>query len=226
MSSTTCVGFILGVATIALTAVGGPRAYAQARRSQFRAEHLSRGEKFGQMPDDRKMGSAIGVGDRSRRQEPLGLRSVWRQQLRWLECGADHEIRSGRQASDQLRCRHVRVPAWARGRPRWQCVGDRRQAAHRGEVRSGRQGSDDARSSGRLPGDGNDSFNQPSDVVIAANGDIFVADGHGGKSNDRIVQALEGWEVHQGLGKARQGAGRVRYTARHRARFRRTRVRR
>jgi DNA-binding beta-propeller fold protein YncE len=38
------------------------------------------------------------------------------------------------------------------------------------------------------PGDGNDSFNQPSDVVIAANGDIFVADGHGGKSNDRIVR--------------------------------------
>ena len=31
-------------------------------------------------------------------------------------------------------------------------------------------------------------FNQPSDVVVAANGDIFVADGHGGESNARIVK--------------------------------------
>ena len=32
------------------------------------------------------------------------------------------------------------------------------------------------------------TFNQPSDVVVAANGDIFVADGHGGESNGRIVK--------------------------------------
>ena len=32
------------------------------------------------------------------------------------------------------------------------------------------------------------TFNQPSDVVIAANGDIFVADGHGGETNARIVK--------------------------------------
>jgi streptogramin lyase len=31
-------------------------------------------------------------------------------------------------------------------------------------------------------------FNQPSDVITAPNGDIFVADGHGGKSNARIVK--------------------------------------
>jgi sugar lactone lactonase YvrE len=31
-------------------------------------------------------------------------------------------------------------------------------------------------------------FNQPSDVITAANGDIFVADGHGGNSNARIVK--------------------------------------
>jgi sugar lactone lactonase YvrE len=31
-------------------------------------------------------------------------------------------------------------------------------------------------------------FNAPSDVVIAANGDIFVADGHGEKTNARIVK--------------------------------------
>jgi sugar lactone lactonase YvrE len=33
-----------------------------------------------------------------------------------------------------------------------------------------------------------DEFNQPSSVLIAPNGDIFVGDGHGGESNARIVK--------------------------------------
>jgi streptogramin lyase len=39
-----------------------------------------------------------------------------------------------------------------------------------------------------VAGDGPDTFNQPSDVVVSPNGDIFVADGHGGNSNARIVK--------------------------------------
>jgi streptogramin lyase len=39
-----------------------------------------------------------------------------------------------------------------------------------------------------VAGDGQDTFNRPSDVAVAANGDIFVADGHGGDSNARIVK--------------------------------------
>jgi hypothetical protein len=39
-----------------------------------------------------------------------------------------------------------------------------------------------------VAGDGPDTFNQPSDVITSANGDIFVADGHGGNSNARIVK--------------------------------------
>jgi hypothetical protein len=39
-----------------------------------------------------------------------------------------------------------------------------------------------------VPGDGPDTFNRPSDVITAPNGDIFVADGHRGNSNDRIVK--------------------------------------
>lgn len=38
------------------------------------------------------------------------------------------------------------------------------------------------------PGDGPDRFNRPTDVAVAANGDIFVSDGHGGDSNARIVK--------------------------------------
>src|SRR5450759_1330398 len=39
-----------------------------------------------------------------------------------------------------------------------------------------------------VAGDGPDTFNRPSGVVVAPNGDIFVADGHGGTSNARIVR--------------------------------------
>ena len=39
-----------------------------------------------------------------------------------------------------------------------------------------------------VAGEGPDTFNQPSDVAVAANGDIFVADGHGENSNARIVK--------------------------------------
>lgn len=39
-----------------------------------------------------------------------------------------------------------------------------------------------------VAGDGPDTFNQPSDVITAPNGDIFIADGHGGNTNARIVK--------------------------------------
>ena len=37
-------------------------------------------------------------------------------------------------------------------------------------------------------GDGPDTFNAPSAVLVAPNGDIFVGDGHGGNTNSRIVK--------------------------------------
>lgn len=39
-----------------------------------------------------------------------------------------------------------------------------------------------------VAGDGEDTFRQPSDVLVAPNGDIFVADGHGADGNNRIVK--------------------------------------
>ncbi len=39
-----------------------------------------------------------------------------------------------------------------------------------------------------VAGNSPSSFNMPSAVLVAPNGDIFVADGHGGTSNDRIVK--------------------------------------
>lgn len=39
-----------------------------------------------------------------------------------------------------------------------------------------------------VAGNNPSSFNMPSAVLVAPNGDIFVGDGHGGNSNDRIVK--------------------------------------
>jgi DNA-binding beta-propeller fold protein YncE len=39
-----------------------------------------------------------------------------------------------------------------------------------------------------VAGSGPDEFNAPSAVYVAPNGDIFVADGHGGNTNSRIVK--------------------------------------
>jgi len=39
-----------------------------------------------------------------------------------------------------------------------------------------------------IAGDGPNLFNAPSDVIVAPNGDIFVADGHGRETNARIVK--------------------------------------
>jgi sugar lactone lactonase YvrE len=39
-----------------------------------------------------------------------------------------------------------------------------------------------------VAGNGRDTFNMPSAILVAPNGDIFIGDGHGGESNARIVK--------------------------------------
>src|SRR5258706_1187990 len=39
-----------------------------------------------------------------------------------------------------------------------------------------------------VAGTGTDTFNRPTDVAVAANGEIFVSDGHGGDSNARVMK--------------------------------------
>jgi sugar lactone lactonase YvrE len=58
-----------------------------------------------------------------------------------------------------------------------------------------------------IAGDGPDTFNQPSDVLVGPNGDIFVADGHGGKSNARIVKFSKDGKFIKAWGKAGSGPG-------------------
>ncbi len=58
-----------------------------------------------------------------------------------------------------------------------------------------------------VAGAGNDTFNQPSAVVVAPNGDIFVADGHGGNSNARIVKFSKDGTFIKTWGKKGTGPG-------------------
>jgi DNA-binding beta-propeller fold protein YncE len=58
-----------------------------------------------------------------------------------------------------------------------------------------------------IAGDGPDTFNRPSDVLVAPNGDIFVADGHGGDSNARIVKFTPEGKFIKAWGKHGKGPG-------------------
>jgi len=39
-----------------------------------------------------------------------------------------------------------------------------------------------------VAGDGTDEFNQPSDILVAPDGSIFVVDGHGAEGNNRVMK--------------------------------------
>lgn len=58
-----------------------------------------------------------------------------------------------------------------------------------------------------ITGDGPDVFNQPSDIFVAPNGNIFVADGHGGNSNARIVKFSKDGKFIKSWGKKGSGPG-------------------
>ena len=60
-----------------------------------------------------------------------------------------------------------------------------------------------------VAGDGPDTFNRPSAVAIASNGDIFVGDGPWRGFERANREIFEGWEVHQNLGKEGVRSGRV-----------------
>ena len=58
-----------------------------------------------------------------------------------------------------------------------------------------------------VTGESEDTFNQPSAVAIAPNGDVFVADGHGGNSNARIVKFSKDGKFIKTWGKKGSAAG-------------------
>jgi sugar lactone lactonase YvrE len=58
-----------------------------------------------------------------------------------------------------------------------------------------------------VTGNDNETFNQPSDVAVASNGDIFVADGHDEDSNHRIVKFSKDGKFIKAWGKRGSARG-------------------
>ncbi len=58
-----------------------------------------------------------------------------------------------------------------------------------------------------VAGEGPDTFNGPTDVVVAANGDIFVTDGHVANSNGRVVKFSKDGKFIKAWGKKGSGPG-------------------
>ena len=60
-----------------------------------------------------------------------------------------------------------------------------------------------------VSGSGHDTFDQPTDVVVAANGDIFVADSHRNGKNNRIVKFDRTGRYLKEWGKKGSGPGEI-----------------
>ena len=58
-----------------------------------------------------------------------------------------------------------------------------------------------------VPGDAPDQLHYPSDIVTAPNGDIYIADGLGDKTNDRIVKLDKDGKFITAWGKHGSGPG-------------------
>ncbi len=58
-----------------------------------------------------------------------------------------------------------------------------------------------------MAGNGPDTFNGPSDVLVAPSGEIFVADGHGGETNARIVKLSRDGRFIKAWGRKGSGPG-------------------
>ena len=71
-----------------------------------------------------------------------------------------------------------------------------------------------------VSGSGPDLFDQPTDVVVAPNGDIFVTDSHRNGKNNRVVRFTQGRQVREGVGQEGIGPRRDQRAAHHRASIR------
>jgi DNA-binding beta-propeller fold protein YncE len=58
-----------------------------------------------------------------------------------------------------------------------------------------------------VAGAGQDTFNAPSDILVAPDGSVFVADGHGGNTNARIVKFSKDGKYVKEWGKKGSGPG-------------------
>jgi streptogramin lyase len=200
--------WMLGVAMVATLATWGARAYAQASDPPNPYQAVENWAKLG---DERKFGQTISIGI-----DPDG-KSIWV----FERCGGN-----GCEGSDAAPIHKFdpsgnEVKRFGAGMfifPHGLQVdrdGNVWVTDGRGKNGKGHQvfkfnpGGHVLMTLGKagVAGDGPDTFNSPSDVLIAPNGDIFVADGHGGDTNARIVKFSKDGTFLKTWGKKGSGPG-------------------
>ncbi|MDZ7643395.1 MAG: hypothetical protein U5K76_03670 [Woeseiaceae bacterium] len=154
-------------------------------------------EGWAKLPSGREWGATSAVFPANDGEHIWVAERCARQPVRRQHAGPGHPVRQGRQRGTAVRCRPDRLAARHLRRRRWQRLDARTPVGYApvpdgvghtvmkfspdGELLMtlGKEG---------VAGTGEDTFTKPSDVLVAPNGDIFVADGHDASGNNRIVK--------------------------------------
>jgi sugar lactone lactonase YvrE len=210
MSHACRMRFTLGVATVIFIAVLGAKAYAQANPNSQPNPYRTV-ENWAKLPEGRMWGQVISVDI-----DPDG-RSIWVVE----RCGGASCVGSNLAPILKYDSSGKLVKSFGEGmfvRPHGLFVdkgGNVWVTDQLGKDGKGHQVfkfSPDGKvlmtlGKAGVTGEGPDTFNRPSDVLVAPNGDIFVADGHGQDSNARIVKFSADGKFIKAWGKHGKGPG-------------------
>jgi sugar lactone lactonase YvrE len=192
MKRANTVALMLGVAGVALIAMSSDRTYSQANDLNAAPNPYRLDDNWAKMPAGRKMGSAIGV------EVDKDGKSVWV----FDRCGGNSCANSPLNPINKVDENGNIVASFGANIFN---VPHGLGVDRDGNVYASDQTTNNGRGavvvkfspSGQIlmvlghlgqPGNGRDFLSMPTDIAIAPNGDIYVTDGHGGASNDRVVK--------------------------------------
>ena len=195
MSRSGRVQLLVGVGILMSLAIGGLGSAQTSAPTNDLPNPYRAIENWAKLPEGRTWGSTSGVdidpdgtsvwvAERCGAFAPPSLHETrYAVRLRRLDARADPQVRCVRHAGEELRRRAAPVPARPARRSRRQRLGDRRPRQADGKGHQVFKFSPDGKllltlGKAGVAGSGPDEFNAPSAVVVAPNGDIFVADGH------------------------------------------------
>jgi sugar lactone lactonase YvrE len=206
------VTLMIGVAAGTLMAISGGRSYAQAPDPNAAPNPYRMEENWAKLPDGRKWGEAIAV-----EVDHSDGKSIWV----FDRCGANECTNSMIPPIQKFDSSGKFVRAFGAGMfavPHGFYVDREGNVWATDQIARNGKGADVIKFSPEgkvlmtlgksgMPGNGPDYLDGPSDVIVAPNGDIYVADGHGGAANDRIVKFSKDGKFIRAWGKHGKGPG-------------------